>query len=462
MIIRLASSTAMEAEMVQNNIFSNNATNAINANNPIEKEFAPLKPLDEQKHKPLQFPVECLPESLRKYVVAVSEYSQTSSDMAAMFGVGVLAACLQGKFIVEYSNGHHEPVNLYVLVVAPPAERKSSVLQAMTKYIYQYEEKHDCRYIADDCTSEALISIMAKNNGIISVISAEGGCFDILMGRYADKINIDVWLKSHCGDPIHIDRISRKAEHIAHPALTAILATQPEVLQRIMGNDVLAGRGFLARFCYSIPPSKVGQRVFKTQRIPLEIEDDYREMVYRMLDIAYGDKPVILQLSDGAEQMISDLFDKHEKFLRTDGQIISDWAGKYISTVIRISGLLHCANAEIIEPIISGEDMRMAIGIGQYLLDQAEYAYSTMGADINIKKAKFVLGRIKAKSLKSMKRSELHQLCRCKFFRSAEDMQETLELLERYGYIRMEMPQYRGVGRPPDRLIVVNPAIYAM
>ena len=439
-----------------------NAANAINTINPNTHGFAPLKSLDNGEHHNVRFPVDCLPKTVCKYVMAVSEYSQTSPDMAAMFGVGVLAACLQGKYVVEYSNGYHEPVNLYVLVVAPPAERKSSVLQAMTKYIYQYEEEHDCRYIADDCTSEALISIMAQNNGIISVVSAEGGCFDILMGRYADKINIDVWLKSHCGDPIHVDRVSRKAEHIAHPTLTAILATQPEVLQRIMESDVLAGRGFLARFCYSIPPSRVGNRVFRTSRIPSETEADYREMIYRMLSVAYGDKPIILQLSDSAEQMISNLFEENEKYLKTEGQTISDWAGKYISTVIRISGLLHCANAEKIEPIISGEDMRMAIGIGRYLLDQAEYAYSTMGADINIKKAKFVLGRIKAKSLKSIKRSDLHQLCRCKYFRSANDMQETLELLERHGYIRMEMPQYSGVGRPPDRLIVVNPAIHTM
>lgn len=51
------------------------------------------------------------------------------------------------------------------------------------------------RFFADDCSSEALTNLLANNDGVLSVISTEGGIFDIMAGRYNNRVNIDVWLK---------------------------------------------------------------------------------------------------------------------------------------------------------------------------------------------------------------------------------------------------------------------------
>ena len=91
---------------------------------------------------------------------------------------------------------------------------------------------------------------MAANNGVFSVLSTEGGIFDIMAGRYSNKSNIDVWLKGHCGDAIYVDRMTREAECIMHPALSAILSIQPSVLDEIMSNTTMTGRGLIARFLY--------------------------------------------------------------------------------------------------------------------------------------------------------------------------------------------------------------------
>ena len=39
-----------------------------------------------------------------------------------------------------------------------------------------------------------------------------------------------------------------------HPALSAILSIQPSVLDEIMSNTTMTGRGLIARFLYASPP----------------------------------------------------------------------------------------------------------------------------------------------------------------------------------------------------------------
>ena len=80
------------------------------ASPPSERRFQPLVPLKGQEGKLPPFPVNCLPAVLGNYVRAVAEHSQTAVDMAAVIGLGVLAVCLQGKYVVEGTSGYREPL----------------------------------------------------------------------------------------------------------------------------------------------------------------------------------------------------------------------------------------------------------------------------------------------------------------------------------------------------------------
>ena len=130
--------------------------------------------------------------------------------------------------------------------------------------------------------------------------------------------------------------------------------------------------------------------------------------------------------------------------------------------MLRIAGLLHVAeHGDELEDIPS-EIMRRAIEIGKYFLAHSTYAYSMMGNDLSIKKAQFVLGRIKREKITAVKRWELAKLCRGKYFKNSESIQPTLDLLESYGYIRIENAEdVQRPGRKSDTMIVVNPAVYA-
>ena len=137
---------------------------------------------------------------------------------------------------------------------------------------------------------------------------------------YSNKTNIDVWLKEHCGDPIYVDRKSREAECIPHPALSAILTIQPSVLTEIMENTTMTGRGLTARFLYSSPPSRIGSHVFRAATIPEEAKEAYRRLVYRLMDIPVAEETQTLYLSEKAFEVIEAYFAEHEKYLLGEGQ----------------------------------------------------------------------------------------------------------------------------------------------
>ena len=255
-----------------------------------------------------------------------------------------------------------------------------------------------------------------------------------------------------------MDRMTREAECIMHPALSAILSIQPSVLDEIMSNTTMTGRGLIARFLYASPPSRIGSRVFRTQPIPPEVTAAYRSLIFRLMALPIDGDAHTVCLSEKAFDLMADYFQEHEKFLVGEGQAISDWASKYIGAVLRIAGLLHCADMEDDKAEVTASTMSKAIQIGKYFLAHSTYAYSMMGTDLSIQKAKFVLAKLKKKNVSVIKRSELFQMCRGKFFKKTEEIFPTLELLEGHGYIRLEEPERQSVGRPADVKIIVNPA----
>ncbi len=80
-----------------------------------------------------------------------------------------------------------------------------------------------------------------------------------------------------------------------------------------------------------------------------------------------------------------------------------------------------------------------------------------MGGDMSVRKAKFVLAKLKKFGKLEVKRTELFQVCRGKFFRKTEEIDPTLELLEEHGYLLRITQEYKGIGRKPDTIVRVNP-----
>ena len=132
------------------------------------------------------------------------------------------------------------------------------------------------RLVADDVTPEAAASLLAEQGGRLAVLSAEGGIFTTMSGRYSGGVpSLEVFLKGHAGDLLRVDRKGRPAEHVPAPALTLGLALQPEVLRDIARLPGFRGRGLLARILYSLPENTVGRRRIGAAAVPAAVSHAY-------------------------------------------------------------------------------------------------------------------------------------------------------------------------------------------
>lgn len=108
------------------------------------------------------FPVDALPEVIRRYVLAVAESTQTSVDMAAVEALGVVSLCSQGKYFIRGNADWAEPLNTYTVVILPPAERKSSVLSMMIRPVEVFEKLENERRSPEIVKSQMELSKLEK------------------------------------------------------------------------------------------------------------------------------------------------------------------------------------------------------------------------------------------------------------------------------------------------------------
>ena len=460
-----------------------------------------------------EFPTDALPPAIRDYVEAVAETTQTSADMAAVASLAILAICVQGKYRIWGKPDWWEPLNLYCVIALPPAERKSAVISLMTAPLEEYEKEvnatldaqiiesqmmrsilekerrsledkvskgkataddvsnkakeiaafkeiRQLKLFVDDVTSERLTSILAENRGRAAIASAEGGIFDILNGIYTKNVNIDVFLKGHSGDTIRVDRIGRASELIDHPALTMLLAVQPDVLHGLMTNGTFHGRGLTARFLYSIPKSNRGNRKFYTNPISDAVKSSYNHLICTLLVKDEIDEP--LRLTQGATLILEKLYLNTESRFHTDLAEIESWAGKYTGAVLRIAGLLHIAENNGIPEFsdVNEQTMKNAARIGEYFLEHAKAAHALMGADPVNKQGEYLLSKIQKAQVREFSRRDAMRMCRG--IKTAESIQPVLNRLCEYGYIAPKPTEpVLGVGRRPSEVYLTNPILLA-
>ena len=515
------------------------------------------EPLDGPELPP--FPVQALPPTLRRFVEAEAVATQTPEDLAAMLSLSVCAVAGAKLIEVQVRPGYCEPISIYSASALESGNRKSAVIadtsvplrqherdsvEGMAQQVRVYEgqlsiltarQKHlesraakaqqandrtslmadaasvrdeiahltrvvEPKLLIDDCTVEKVEQILSEQGGRIAVMSAEGGVFGLMTGRYSNSCSFDVYLKGHSGDEIRTDRLGRSLVFVPRPAITMALAVQPDVIRGLGEKAELRGKGLLARILYSLPRSLLGQRITNAPPVPPEVTNEYRSVVLTICGIARPGVPSsslqtqYLRLSDEAAACFQQFEQELEPRLGRLGDLagIQDWGGKLAGTVVRLAGILHLveqAERRLHEPAeqqqeridqrqrmppftpwdtpISGCTLAAAVTIAQYLIPHAQAAFSMMGmaagpAASVMADAWHALEWIRRNRRTRFTKRDMHQENRARFHK-ADDVESVLELLEAKNIIRPVTHQAAvggKAGRKPSPRYEVNPAVF--
>jgi putative DNA primase/helicase len=473
-----------------------------------------------------EIPADILPSWLGVYAEAVSKHTQTPPAMAVMLGLPIVATCLQKRFVVSPFDGYTEQLSLWTLNVMPPATRKTPVTMSMAKPLTTWEqeqselmeselikdkttrdvilkridrlnneaskaesnadrneiiqkiirlreelpdEKKAPRLWTSDITPERLQGLMYENNERMAVINDEGGIFEVMAGLYNDgKTNPDIFLKSHTGSPLRVDRRSRTAV-LQNPALTFGLAVQPAIISKFSKGSQRSfrGNGMLARFLYVIPKSNVGYRDVKERNpIPASTLARYESGVFTLLSIQPQfdengiEVPRVLTLSQEAHDTWEEFHQGVEDDLKPGGalELISDWGGKLAGTALRIAGLLHVVEYGADNLIIGKETIERALRLCRLLIEHAQATFDLMEEEKFISDAKYVFEWIMRKREMSFTRNNCQkELTR---FRKVDRLKEALKILTERSIISEAKERKPEGGGRASIFYDVNPRLF--
>lgn len=472
---------------------------------------------------------ENLPPLLAEYCQAVAEENQVPLELPVSMTLAVGAIVSQGKFETHVRGNYREPCSLYMLCLLESANRKSTVVKACSQPLVDYEIKKQSevkdliaeqtserktleriidkkrneaaskaksredrkkaikeiselekelpeistlpRLLVDNVTPEAMAPIMAENNGCIGIMDGEGGIFNILAGQYNKGVpNLDLFLKAHTGEQVHIDRRLSASIVIPSPHLSLGLSVQPFVISDRDEGKAFRKRGLDARFLYAMPKSLLGRRDMEPEIMPEKTKKKYQNKIFSLLDIEwqtnrFGDKiPYTLELSPESYALWLSFSKGIEKQLKEGGEFdgMLDWGGKFCGAIIRLASILHIfATDKPQDSHISYETMNNAIALGVVYAEHSKAAYGLMGTNEANEAAKKILNWIREGHYQEFKEQACWQAVRGSYRNSIEPVKAGLAVLAERGYLRIkETPQRQGPGRKPAPEYIVNPATF--
>jgi DNA polymerase I-like protein with 3'-5' exonuclease and polymerase domains len=477
------------------------------------------------------FPTDVLPPWLKDWATATAEALQVPEDLPATLGLAVCSAGVAQKFVANPRPGWVEPVNTYWVTALPPSDRKTQTFtravapvfevqdrvrdessparreaeaaqKAVAKRVSRLEDQYAKaddpeerravmeelkktreeldrmvvpvlpQLVVDDETPDNLAKTICEQGGRLLQASAEGTLFENIE-RWSQKPSFDVYLKAYSGDPMSIGRVTRARTECPHPALTCAIAPQPAVIEALGEDPSLAGRGFLARWFYSLPRSLVGRRRVGAPAAPPAVRDAYHAGVLALWGLPAGadedgrPKAWTVQFTTEADEVIR-AFERELEPRLAEGEDLSflhGWAGKAAGGAVRIATVLHLADAagrdgHRMTPVPVEVAARAVRLVRDYLVPHATAAFGLLGADPRVNRAKklvkwFVGGRLATFTVR-----EAYHAVRA-WTRTVDDLLPILDLIERHHYIRAaQVPQRPGRGRPRSPVYEVNPAAF--
>jgi hypothetical protein len=447
---------------------------------------------------------------LSPFIVAQSETLQVPKEFTAFTCFGVVSSILMGRVKVRNeARDWTEHANLYLMSLLPPSERKSPTLERCLRPLLDLERqarklhfeqsdkaksqrkaleakekkltskleredlepvaldatkaelqsvleqmdalppKHAPQWIADDSTAEAIVDALEMNGERLSIFSAESKLLKNITGLYSGGIaNFDILNKAYPVEPYSVNRRGREPQFLENPMLTICLTIQPGAFNETRQTKAVTEEGFLARFLYLVPNSKIGFR--KTGDAVPVMPDDIREQYHQGIQTLHSNALQVpphwkIFLSSDARSLFNAFEADVERRKRDGGDLnewegcpLAFWSGKLAGNVLRLALVLHAIKTllapDSLKTPISGETMEQAIALGEFFIPHARKAFGELNADESIRGAKQLLNWIR-----NGKRPEfLHQVgwqALKKTLNTGERYNSALNTLKQRGYL---------------------------
>ncbi|MBI1789592.1 MAG: DUF3987 domain-containing protein [Acidobacteria bacterium] len=497
----------------------NRGPDALNSVGPAQNWDWP-EPVPFRRRNTPTLPADLLPGFLGDMASATARATETPMELAAMLGLAVVAASVAKKVVVCPEPGYVEPVNIYTAVAMESGNRKTAVLNGMTRPFIDWEmsEAHRLkpeisriaserktqearieslrkqaakssnhtelmaqvaemelslpqvpiapRLWTQDVTPERLGALMAEQGERIALLSDEGGIFDVLAGRYSKGVpNLDLFLQAHAGAAVRVDRGSRPPVMLRNPALTVAISPQPDVLESLSDKPGFRGRGLIARILYGLPASPIGFRELKPAPCPSAVEQAYGDGIDRLLKLAPPNDeaglwlPWRLRFSPQAYDAWKVFQRAIEILMREGGKLyyLKDWGSKLPGAAARIAGVLHCVLVDPTEStVISEGTVERALNLVTPLMDHTLAVFNLMERDKVSEDAQKILDWIRKQGEPSFTARD----CFCAHqsrFKTMDGIRLAISILEQHYCIRPRPKEV--VSHRPSEAYDVNPKL---
>lgn len=486
------------------------------------------EPVDVIDRTPLPPSAERWPRPLWRFVDAVAVAHQVPRDMVLMLVLSILSTATGGRWRVQVTPDWAEPLAVFTVTTMQSGSRKSAAVKSTAGPLFAVERELAERFapriseqralkdirvgeyerlkkqigrpasqgqpkvteadvvaaaqavdeideiavprlVADDVTPEKLGALMGEQGGRMGVVSAEGGLFQILSGRYSSgQPNLDLVLKAHAGDTVRIDRLSRPPLLINDPFLAIGVTVQPDVLEGLAETKMFRGSGLLARVLFATPRTLLGHRVIEPDPIPELVNAAYFAAVADLTRRAWAfDEVVDLKLDDEAAHLLRDFRTQLEPQLDPDGgelAEITDWASKLPGALVRIAALLTLyanPNAQT----VGQRGMAEALGLAPYLVGQAQNAFDAInGRHARSGRLRAVVAWLRRKKISEFTIRQIRRdLGGQEWAKDVDNVRDAVEDLEELGWVRLKERDAgtpSRAGRPPSERYEVNPAAH--
>ncbi|MBB1493303.1 DUF3987 domain-containing protein [Paracoccus sp. MC1854] len=375
---------------------------------------------------------------LRAAVEAAHRETQAPIAIAAQSALAAASLAVQGHANVETLGGYR-PLSLYCITIAGSGERKSTVDRCLAGSLDDF----DCT--VSDPTVHGLFRILSRTPSA-GLLSDEAGSF---LGSYAMKPSqaqqtFGTFNSLWDGKRIRLARA--KEETVLHGRRMALhLMMQPAVAEKLIGDPMAEGIGFLPRCLIVEPESTIGTRritTFPESQPPAErSRERLVELLSKELPIREPETfelaPRRLPLSIEAREALVTAADEIERDQARGNKLesVRAFASKTAENACRIAGVLAMwrdPNADKVE----AEDMESGLGLASYYLDEAQRLMGRSALDADLRMADELRIWLQSRPNRTFLTADVQQCAPRRDMLKRPVADRLLSTLEEHGWIR--------------------------